>query len=59
MGGEAMGYDLLASGERGMSITTYPFYWLARLAARPIWWGPGKWRFSITRERSDIIWRSD
>lgn len=54
-----MSYDLMVSGRAGMTITSYPFYWLARLMARPIWWEPGTRYFSITRGRHDIIWRRD
>jgi len=53
-----MAYDLLTSSSTGaFSIRSYPFLWLAKLAARPA--GPGDWYFSITRGRHDIIWRRE
>lgn len=53
-----MTYDLLVSGPRLSEIRTYPFLWLAKIAAWRLWW-PGAVYFSITKGRTDIIWRRD
>lgn len=52
-----MGYDLLIADRSGVQIVTLPFYWLARMFA---WMRGGDASYaSITRGRSDIIWRRE
>lgn len=50
-----MGYDLLIADRHGCEIRTFPFLWLAKLAAKVC--APTGGYASITRGRHDIIWR--
>lgn len=53
-----MRYELLAANDRFHVVQSFPFFWLAKLLARPFLWN-GATYFSITRGRHDIIWRRD